>query len=234
MKTYAVSIAIAWPLLFAGLAAEAAQPPQEERKLAGDELAEFYLQQILDQAEDEPIEFEQRDLVQELKTLIDRLGDQHRQRLAQRKAEAEQRAAEAKAKAEQQAAEAKALAEQHDQQPSASDRAPRNADDAAVVHLKPVVIEGEALPPAINGLPPMRKTVPDGGTFADPTVRPEAVERLPAAPPTPKEHAPTLRTSVTVPDEPENRVRGLIVMLDQVIARLLTVRMWLATAASAG
>lgn len=204
MKTFAIFTVIAWTSLFAGSAAWATQPPapvQEERKLEGDELAEFYLRQILEQAEDEPIEFEQRDLMQELNALVDQLGEQHRLRLAQRKAEAEQRAAELKAKAEQQAAEARARAEQEDRQPSASDRTPGNADHAAVVHLKPVVVEGAGVPLAI---------VPERAAVG--LVRP---------------------TVANAPREPAEQMRGLLLMLDQVIARLQAVRAWLSSAANA-
>jgi hypothetical protein len=234
MKMFALATVTTLAALFPGLAAEAAEPAKQERKLEGDELAKFYLQQILDQAEDEPIVIEQRDLMQELRSLVQRLDVQHRERLAKQKAEAEKQAAE----------KAKIQAEGNRRVASA-DPAEPTAD--TVVTLKPVLDEPTEAPLAPGALPPMRNTAPARDVVKDPAVRPAGAE-LPAA---------TIDDDAGKPDDSDadselddnadggldgnaagnadgatlrprwEQVRGLVVALDNIIGRLQTLKVWL-------
>jgi hypothetical protein len=225
MKTFAFAT-VTLAALFAGLAAEAAEPAKEDRKLEGDELAKFYLQQILEQAEDEPVEAEQRDLMQELKLLVNRLEAQHREQLAKQQAEAEKQAA---------ARQAKLAAEE--QRRLASDGPAAEITTDSVVTLKPVLGEATAAPAAANVLPPMRNAAPAPPRVQDPAVRPAGAELpLPAGG----------DGALEVEDGGANgplegadqrprweQVRGLVAALDHVIVRLQMLRAWLIVATQA-
>jgi len=234
MKMFALATVTALATLFPGLAAEAAEPAKQERKLEGDELAKFYLQQILDQAEDEPIVIEQRDLMQELRSLVQRLDVQHRERLAKQKAEAEKQAVE---KAKIQAEDNRRVASADPAEPTAD----------TVVTLKPVLDEPTEAPLAPGALPPMRNTAPAVDVVIDPAVRPAGAE-LPAT---------TIDDDAAKPDDSDadgglednadggldgnaagnadgatlrprwEQVRGLVVALDNIIVRLQTLKVWL-------
>jgi len=220
MKMTAVVIAAALPAVFLGPPVSAAEPAKEERKLEGDELAKFYLQQIMDQADDQPAEVQARDLMQELKSLVERLDGVHRERLAKQKAEAEKRAAEqlVRQKAAEQLAKQKAEAEKL----AAEVLGKRDAELAAraapdglapspaadhVVTLKPVVSQGAEGPkmPVVPEIPAPVGPAQDETSAAKPVVEPAAsapVAEQPAAevrePPVAKP-APAVGTEPTVP-----------------------------------
>lgn len=234
MKTFLLVTVTTLATLFAGPAAGAAEAPKEERKLDGDELAKFYLQQILDQVDEEPIVTEQRDLMQELKSLVNRLELQRRERLARQEAEAERQAAERRAKVE---------AERQQQQGVASSTpAAEKTTPGTVVTLKPVLSSEADQRPMASVLPPMRSAATAADGVLAPTVpaagaeSPEAAIEDDAVQPNasnadsgsgPLVNAADGDADDQTPRPDEERVRSLIRALDQVIARLETLKGWL-------
>ncbi len=227
MKTFAL-VTVTLAALLPGLAAGAAEPAKEERKLEerkldGDELAKFYLQQILEQAEDEPAQTEQRDLMQELKSLVNRLETQHREQLAKQQAEAEKQAAERQAKL---AAE--------EQRRVASDGPAAETTTNGVVTLKPILGKVTDAPAAANVLPPMQNAAPAPPRVQDPAVRPAGAEL-----PLPAGRDGAVEADDGGPNGPSDgaaqrprweQVRGLVAALDHLIVRLQTLRAWLIVA----
>ena len=251
MKMIAVPMAAALAAVFSGPSLSAAEPPKEERKLEGDELAKFYLQQIMDQADDQPADVQARDLLQELKSLVERLDGVHRERLA--KAEAEKRAAEAQAKRD-------------------AELAARTAPDGLisgpapdhVVTLKPVVSQGVEGPkvPVVPEVPAPVRPAQDETSAAQPVVEPAAPDPVAEQPAAEVRESPVEKPAPAVVPEPtvpppapaasgaanaaatgdagiwpadslpalqQEAISGLVATLDQIIARLQTMRTWLLT-----
>lgn len=213
-------------------APKAAAAVTAEPKLEGDELARFYLQQILEQADNEPVESEHRDLIGELKTLVDRMAAQHQQRLERRKAIAEQRAAELQAEAERRAAEMMATPVQPDKQSVTPPCPPQTMAEPPGV-CQPTMAEPG--PDAeVDATPCEPASIPKANLDTDECIdrmaRSQEQQPKPIVLSRQSNATPDLNTRVDVPERPEDHLRSLIVMLDRVIVGLQTVRTWLAAA----
>jgi membrane protein involved in colicin uptake len=219
-----------WAAFIPGAVVMAGEPAKKERKLEGDDLAKFYLQQVLDQADKEPIVTEPRDWLQELKDLVGRLEQRRQAQLAKAKEEADKRAAEKQA-AEKKAAEKQAAARQAAADAEAKAKAAAG-NPLTAGPLKPLVDHAGAAPAKT---PPTPKADAAGQAVPDPAVRPAGAE-LPSTvgqdgsaeassatePGSAAKTVDTTANDATANDEDQdghvrNQVQVVIVALDQVI-----------------
>ena len=231
MKTLVITMVTAG--LFAGLVA-GAEPPTNEKKLQGDELAKFYLQQILDQAADSPITAEQRNLLEELQAMVSRRA-RMQEELAKQKL-AEQREAEAQAAASVPAVPAADPEEPADAVATGKrDRTTRQETPVEtpagegmggpVVTFKPVIVGGSGSAAVPAGAPPMSRPRP----LMDPAVRPAGAE----VPVREDGNASADAAADTAPQQlTREQIHALIRLLDEAINRMEAFKAKLAVVAN--
>jgi hypothetical protein len=181
------ALAVAGMLPAVALMAE--EPADQEKKLQGSELTKFYLQQILDEAEEDLVvddAEETEGLVQKLKDLVGRLEKRRQEKLAEEKQK--QEAAEAERKVEATApVRPSVVAGQHPAEARMEKRITLKPEldgppDAAPMAVPPAAQQETLTAKAPKATPVKQVVVPKRDIVVDPAVAPATAESPPLAP----------------------------------------------------